>query len=78
MSQYVFTMTSRMVAITAICLLLLCALLFVMGMEIGKLMGTTAVANAAPAPVQAQPLQPAPNPPASAPASAAAPSTSTP
>lgn len=37
MSQYVFTMSSRMVAITATCLVLLCVLLFLMGVEIGKL-----------------------------------------
>ena len=36
MTQYVFTMTSRMVAIAASCVVLLCILLFLMGVEIGK------------------------------------------
>ncbi|MFL9921726.1 hypothetical protein PQR75_41615 [Paraburkholderia fungorum] len=35
MQQYVFSMTSRMVTIAATCALLLCVLLFVLGIEIG-------------------------------------------
>jgi hypothetical protein len=35
MQQYVFSMTSRMVTIAATCALLLCVLLFVLGVEIG-------------------------------------------
>lgn len=73
MSQYVFTMTSRMVAITAACLVLLCVLLFLMGIEIGKLMTAPAV-PAAGAPAALQPSSPATAPaPAGAPAPAAAP-----
>jgi len=72
MSQYVFTMSSRMVAITAACLVLLCVLLFLMGVEIGKLMAP------APAPVPAAAAPSQPPPPAAAPATApAAPAAST-
>ncbi|WP_168790072.1 hypothetical protein [Paraburkholderia aromaticivorans] len=35
MQQYVFSMTSRMVTIAAACALLLCVLLFLLGVEIG-------------------------------------------
>ena len=61
MSQYVFTMSSRMVAITAACLVLLCVLLFLMGIEIGKLLAPAPVpmpATAAPAQQQALPQSP--------------------
>ena len=61
MSQYVFTMSSRMVAITAACLVLLCVLLFLMGIEIGKLLAPAPVpmpAAAAPAQQQALPQSP--------------------
>jgi hypothetical protein len=74
MSQYVFTMSSRMVAITVTCLVLLCALLFLMGVEIGKLLAPSPVAAAAtvaPAPLQAPP-------PSSASAPAPAPAAPTP
>jgi len=73
MSQYVFTMSSRMVAITVTCLVLLCALLFLMGVEIGKLLAPSPVAAAAtvaPAPLQAPPPS-SPSSPAPAPAPAA-------
>ena len=74
MSQYVFTMSSRMVAITVTCLVLLCVLLFLMGVEIGKLL--------APAPVSSAPAVTAPTPlqspsPAPAPTAAPAPAAST-
>lgn len=75
MSQYVFTMSSRMVAITVTCLVLLCALLFLMGIEIGKLIAPTPVAAAvAPAPLQAPSPSSSPlsSPPSSAPAPAPA------
>ena len=49
MTQYVFTMTSRMVTIAALCVVLLCILLFLMGIEIGKQWGNTAPAPALPA-----------------------------
>lgn len=68
MSQYVFTMSSRMVAITAACLVLLCVLLFLMGIEIGKLLAPTpasapaAAAVAAPAPLPSSSPSPAPAP----------------
>jgi len=73
MSQYVFTMSSRMVAITASCLVLLCVLLFLMGIEIGKLLAPAPVpmpAAAAPAQQQALPQSPsaAPAPAPAAPA----------
>ena len=67
MSQYVFTMSSRMVAITAACLVLLCVLLFLMGIEIGKLLAPAAVA-----PAQQQTL---PHSPSAAPAPATGAST---
>lgn len=75
MSQYVFTMSSRMVAITAACLVLLCVLLFLMGIEIGKLLAPAPTpvpmpATAAPAQQQALPQSPsaAPAPAPAAPA----------
>ncbi len=49
MTQYVFTMTSRMVTIAALCVVLLCILLFLMGIEIGKQWGNTVPAPALPA-----------------------------
>lgn len=48
MAQYVFTMTSRMIAIAVSCLLLLFILLFLMGVEIGKQMGQQPSASVAP------------------------------
>lgn len=76
MSQYVFTMSSRMVAITAACLVLLCVLLFLMGVEIGKLLAPAPVPAPAPAAVapsqqHQQPLPQSPSPSAPAPAPAA-------
>ena len=71
MSQYVFTMSSRMVAITAVCLVLLCVLLFLMGIEIGKLLAPTptpaAAAVAAPAPMPSSSPLPSPAPAPAAP-----------
>lgn len=43
MSQIVFTMTSRMVAIAATCLVLLFILLFLLGVQIGKLLDSPVV-----------------------------------
>lgn len=37
MTQYVFTLTSRMVAIASACIVVLGLLLFLLGVEIGKL-----------------------------------------
>ena len=45
--QYVISMTSRMVTIAACCVLLLCVLLFVLGIEIGARFNTTPPADAA-------------------------------
>ncbi|WP_295983863.1 hypothetical protein [uncultured Variovorax sp.] len=71
MSQYVFTMSSRMVAITVACMVLLCVLLFLMGIEIGKLVAPSPLpAPAAVAPGQQQSPSAAPAP-AQAPAPAA-------
>ncbi|MGJ7610819.1 hypothetical protein [Variovorax sp. GB4R4] len=64
-----------MVAITVTCVVLLCALLFLMGIEIGKLLAPTP-AVMAPAPVQ--PGSPASPPLAPAPTAASAPSAPTP
>lgn len=36
--QYTFSMTPRMVTLTVVCLILLCVLLFLAGMEIGQKM----------------------------------------
>ncbi|WP_418119725.1 hypothetical protein [Variovorax sp. 350MFTsu5.1] len=64
-------MSSRMVAITAACLVLLCVLLFLMGIEIGKLLAPAPLpVPAAVAPAQQQPPSAAPAP-AQAPAPAA-------
>lgn len=81
--QYVFTMTSRMLAVACACALALCILLFLLGVEIGKTMtgvplapvqvnipGAGSATLSAPAPTAA--------PPAAAPAAAPAPSTSNP
>lgn len=65
MAQYVFTLTSRMVAITATCVVLLCLLLFLLGMQIGKLMATPTIAPDAQArpPAAAASAAPAPSSP---------------
>lgn len=36
--QYTFSMTPRMMTLTVVCLVLLCVLLFLVGMEIGQKM----------------------------------------
>ncbi|MEX3637377.1 hypothetical protein [Paraburkholderia sp. BR14320] len=45
--QYVFSMTSRMVTIAVSCALLLCVLLFLLGMEIGARMNRPPAQSAA-------------------------------
>ncbi|WP_285414725.1 hypothetical protein [Variovorax sp. efr-133-TYG-130] len=64
-------MSSRMVAITAVCLVLLCVLLFLMGIEIGKLLAPTpapaAAAVAAPSPMPSSSPLPSPAPAPAAP-----------
>ncbi|QYY33527.1 MULTISPECIES: hypothetical protein [Cupriavidus] len=54
---YVFSMTSRMVAIAVSCAVVLCALLFLMGMEIGARLAHPAPAAA---PMQMPAQQPVP------------------
>jgi hypothetical protein len=49
MQQYVFSMTSRMVTIAATCALLLCVLLFLLGVEIGTRFAASPDAATAPA-----------------------------
>jgi hypothetical protein len=44
--QYVFSMTSRMVTIAASCAVLLCLLLFLLGVEIGTRMSRTSESSA--------------------------------
>lgn len=59
--QYTVSMTTRMLALAALCLFLLCILLFLLGVEIGKRWGEprpTAPAIAAPA-VPSAPAVPA-------------------
>jgi hypothetical protein len=46
MQQYVFSMTSRMVTIAAACALLLCVLLFLLGIEIGARFSATPTTDA--------------------------------
>jgi hypothetical protein len=53
--QYVFSMTSRMVTIAVSCALLLCVLLFLLGMEIGARMSRSPAPSAAPAVVSVAP-----------------------
>ncbi len=72
--QYTISMTSRMLAITALCAFLLCVLLFLLGIELGKRFAESApvvpavsASSAAlpPAAVPALPSAPAlPSPPA--------------
>ncbi|MGF6742808.1 hypothetical protein [Paraburkholderia atlantica] len=53
--QYVFSMTSRMVTIAVGCALLLCVLLFLLGMEIGARMSRPPAQSAAPVVVSVAP-----------------------
>jgi 4-amino-4-deoxy-L-arabinose transferase-like glycosyltransferase len=58
--QYTITMTSRMLAIAALCAFLLCVLLFLLGIELGKRFGEPAAPAAAVLPaVPAAPSVPA-------------------
>lgn len=60
--QYTVSLSSRMLAIAALCTFLLCVLLFLLGMELGKRFGEPA--PAAPVPSIAGALPAAPTPPA--------------
>jgi len=70
--QYTINMTSRMLAIAGLCVFLLCVLLFLLGIELGKRFADPP----APAALSAAPAMPAvpalPAAPAEAPAAAAA------
>lgn len=46
--QYTFSMTSRMVTLTVVCFILLCVLLFLVGVEIGQKMAGQTISVAAP------------------------------
>ncbi len=46
--QYTFSMTSRMVTLTVVCVLLLCVLLFLVGVEIGQKMAGQTIQVATP------------------------------
>jgi hypothetical protein len=79
MQQYVFSMTSRMVTIAATCALLLCVLLFLLGVEIGSRFAAspdTSPVSSAPASVSTGSVAPQNSPDAGS-ASAAAPASST-
>ncbi len=56
MQQYVFSMSSRMLAIAFACLTALCVLLFMLGVEIGRMAATSDTAAAAAAAVPAPTL----------------------
>ncbi len=62
--QYTISMTSRMLALAALCIFLLCVLLFLLGVELGKRFAATA---APPAPVVIEQRTPYPVEPAAAP-----------
>jgi len=66
--QYAISMTSRMLAIAALCAFLLCVLLFLLGIELGKRFGEPpppALATPAALPAAAVPAMPsAPSAPA--------------
>jgi hypothetical protein len=71
--QYVISMTSRMVTIAACCVVLLCVLLFVLGIEIGARFVAPSVP---PAPESVAPtlaITPAPAPTPESPAAASSP-----
>jgi len=60
--QYTISMTSRMLAITALCAFLLCVLLFLLGIELGKRFAEAAPpapASAVALPAAAMPALPA-------------------
>jgi hypothetical protein len=53
--QYTLSLTTRMMTIAGLCLLLLCALLFLLGVEIGKKISSPAEAAAPAAAVSTTP-----------------------
>jgi hypothetical protein len=56
--QYTFSMTSRMVTLVAVCLILLCVLLFLVGFEIGQEMAGKAISVQTPDISKALPAPP--------------------
>jgi len=70
--QYTVSMTSRMLGIAALCAFLLCVLLFLLGVELGKRFAEPPSAPAAALPAVAAPALP------SAPAAPAAPAVAAP
>lgn len=57
--QYTLSLTTRMMTIAGLCLLLLCVLLFLLGVEIGKRVSIHADGSV-PAPVVVMPVAPSP------------------
>jgi hypothetical protein len=70
--QYTVSMTSRMLAIAALCAFLLCVLLFLLGIELGKRFAEPPSVPTPALPTVAAPVLP------SAPAAPAAPAVATP
>jgi hypothetical protein len=62
--QYTISMTSRMLVIAALCAFLLCVLLFLLGIELGKRFAEPPPLAASPVPSAAVALPAAPAPPA--------------
>lgn len=56
--QYTFSMTPRMLTLTAVCLVLLCVLLFLVGVEIGQKMAGETIKVAVPDVSKALPAPP--------------------
>lgn len=56
--QYTFSMTPRMMTLAAVCLVLLCVLLFLVGMEIGQKMAGETIKVAVPDVSKALPAPP--------------------
>ena len=60
--QYTLSLTTRMMTIAGLCLLLLCVLLFLLGVEIGKKMSTPTTGAVSPAAMTAAPPSPLASP----------------
>ncbi|MGC1174745.1 hypothetical protein [Polaromonas sp.] len=70
--QYTLSLTTRMMTIAGLCLLLLCVLLFLLGVEIGKKIsspaeGTAPAAALTATPPSSAPVGEAPSPPVAKP-----------
>ena len=75
--QYTLSLTTRMMTIAGLCLLLLCVLLFLLGVEIGKRVAVP-VDGTASLPVVVMPTMPSVVAPAAAPDAPAAPAAAKP